>query len=154
MTHRRAVFLIVAAGVVEVLDVMFKMFALTRLPETGRVSFPVDLMLHKNPGIAFDIAIPFPIIALLTLIIGALLVRLAVRSWKPDPRVAALAVVIIIGAIGNFLDRAINGFTTDYILLFGRSVINLSDILIIVGTLGLLCYHKDIPSQHTARQTS
>jgi lipoprotein signal peptidase len=59
--------------------------------------------------------------------------------------------MIVAGALGNLFDRWLNGFTTDYIILFRTSAINLSDVLIVVGMLAFLWYHKGNPSE---RQTS
>ena len=56
---------------------------------------------------------------------------------------SVLAVTVILGAVGNLADRIINGFTTDYILLFGHSAINLADLLIIFGILGILWYTRN-----------
>jgi len=41
------------------------------------------------------------------------------------------------------IDRFVNGFTTDYIIIFSRSVINLSDVLIVAGIIALLWYTRD-----------
>ena len=134
---------LVISSLIELADIIFKYFAITRLPESGRVVFPIDFILHKNPGIAFDIKIPLILIILLTGFIVLALVYLAKKEFTACQPRAIGAIVIIIGALGNAFDRILNGFTTDYIILFGRSVINLSDILIISGTLFLLWYNKE-----------
>lgn len=140
---RKPQIIVSLAILVELSDIIFKYLSLTRLPEGGRVSFPLDLALHKNPGIAFDIEIPLSIILLLTLFVVIGLTRLAKHQYKTDPSQSAAALVIIIGALGNALDRIINGFTTDYLIIFGRSAVNLSDLLIIGGAIFLLWYNRD-----------
>ena len=49
-----------------------------------------------------------------------------------------MALIVIIGALGNIFDRLTYGFTIDYIIILNRLAINLSDIIIIIGVLGLL----------------
>ncbi len=133
--------IVCVASVVEFLDIIFKYLAITRLPEGGRVSFPVGLALHKNPGIAFDIEIPLSIILPLTILVVIGLIRFAHRHRITSPITSAAAITVVIGALGNAFDRLINGFTTDYLILFGRSAINLSDILILTGVVALLWYN-------------
>jgi lipoprotein signal peptidase len=133
--------IIFAALVIELFDIIFKYLAVTRLTDTGRVSFPIGLALHKNPGIAFDLEVPLGLILVLTTIVVGLLVRYAHRLWVAAPINAAAAIVVTIGALGNALDRLINGFTTDYLIFFSLSAINLSDILILAGVASLLWYN-------------
>jgi lipoprotein signal peptidase len=127
------------------LDVIFKYIALKRLPEEGgRFNSVIGFGLHKNPGIAFDIPIPIPIIIMTTLAIVIVLSILAEKQIQSkNLSKATMLIIVIIGSLGNMADRIINGFTTDYIILFNRSAINLSDLLIIFGILSLLLYTKD-----------
>lgn len=137
----KALQIIVAAGIVAIFDAIFKIFAIKRLPEEGvRFHSPIGFALHKNPGIAFDIPIPLWIVAIVTIAITGYLFYLAHKKWPKQPLTSAFAAIVIFGALGNLLDRIINGFTTDYIILFNRSAINLSDILIILGIALLLGY--------------
>ena len=69
------------------------------------------------------------------------MIRFAKQQYIKNPKVSAVAVMVIIGALGNAIDRIINGFTTDYLILFRLSAINLSDILILTGVTFLLWYN-------------
>ncbi|MCH8049487.1 signal peptidase II [Patescibacteria group bacterium] len=143
MKHSTAITWSILAILVAVIDGIIKSLAIKRLPEAGgHLGSPIGFALHKNPGIAFDIPIPLTVIIVLTVVITALLARYAVRSWISRPERSFAAVIIVIGAAGNMIDRIINGFTTDYIILFRRSAINLSDILIILGTILILYYNE------------
>ena len=121
-----------------VLDQSLKNWALLRLPEEGgRLNSLVSFRLHKNYGIAFDIPAPQSLIILVTLlIIFAAVYGLIV--YKNQLRVAVPLFLITAGGLGNLFDRVVHGFTVDYIILFTRSAINLSDVMIIVGVLALL----------------
>ncbi len=138
---KNAVRAITIASAVVLLDGVFKYLAIHTFPsDQGPLTFPFALALHKNPGITFDIAIPLGIVAVLTIIILIVLARLAWRSRQEHSNRSAAACIIIIGALGNLIDRVINGFTTDYLILFSRSAINLADVVIVIGAIGLLYY--------------
>ena len=142
MTKKRAILGTSVAFVVALLDGVFKYLALQTLPESGRVLFPVDLLLYKNPGIAFNIPLPLPLVTLITIVILVAILPYAIRYKDKAPERAFAVLTIAFGAINNLIDRLINGFTTDYLIFFGRSVINLSDILIVTGVFLLLVYTR------------
>lgn len=127
-------------ALIVVADEFIKFFALQRLPEESELADPgfVALGIHKNWGIAFDIPFRMPVIIIVSLIIGAVLAYVAYRNWKKKPTVAIAALMIILGAAGNIYDRLVYGFTVDYLILFARSAINLSDVVIISGVILML----------------
>ena len=154
MTRRTAVSAVVFAALFGVLDVFLKYIALTRLSSDGRVSFPIDFILHKNEGIAFNIPLPLPIIIAFSVLVLVTVPPFVAKHWSDRKEQALGALVLLIGALGNLIDRIIHGFTTDYILLFGRSVINLSDILIITGVVMLLWYNEKRSEGQHVRQSN
>ena len=135
-------FLIPILFVISILDGVLKRIALKApFPSTSESLF--DLVLHKNSGIAFNIPLPIPAVLFVTfLIIIAILIEC---HQKQQPIITLAGTMIVLGATNNAIDRVIHGFTTDYILLFGRSVINLSDVLILTGALVFAWYYKSIP---------
>jgi signal peptidase II len=48
---------------------------------------------------------------------------------------AAALGVLIGGALGNFVDRLLFGYVFDWILLVGRSALNVADLCILLGAL-------------------
>jgi len=98
------------------------------------------LSLHKNFGIAFSIPIPIWLTLIISALIIAVLIKLAINFWKEESNLALPTILILAGAVGNFIDRMLNGFTTDYLILFNLSAINISDILIVTGVLITLWY--------------
>ncbi len=154
MPSRRFVILlaILALGVA---DAALKAFAIATLPDEQTALSAVEgqsvltFALHRNPGIAFDIPIPLTIVLPITAVICVAFVYIAYKHRLDNTSQSLAAVAAVIGALGNGLDRLINGFTTDYIILFQTSAINLSDVLILLGIVGVLWYDKNIPS--TAR---
>lgn len=143
MSHARAKTFTALAGLIVIIDWTLKTYAINRLPQAGSRSRLISFILHKNPGMSFDIPISIWIIAPLTVCVCVWLLWISHKHWQHNTTISTAANVVVIGAIGNLADRLINGFTTDYILLFGRSAINLADILIITGILALLWYTRD-----------
>lgn len=138
------------AVAVALLDGVLKYIAITRFPgDDGVLTTPIALALHKNPGIVFDISIPRVVILPLTVAICAFLLIHAKKQWRTAPKRSIALIIIIVGAIGNGIDRLVNGFTTDYLIFFTRSAINLSDILIITGVFCYLYYSRNKPSEDT-----
>lgn len=154
MPSRRFVILlaILALGVA---DAALKAFAIASLPDEQTALSGVEgqsvlaFALHRNPGIAFDIPIPLTIVLPITAVICVAFAYIAYKHQLDNKSQSLAAVAAVTGALGNGLDRLINGFTTDYIILFQTSAINLSDVLILLGIVGVLWYDKNIPS--TAR---
>ena len=142
MSRNRVLGWMTLASVAAIFDIYFKYIAITRLPETGRVSIPFDLILHKNLGIAFNIPIPLPIVVTFSLLVLISLFAYFKAWWPSHPEKVVAGFVLFVGTLGNMLDRLVNGFTTDYMLLFGRSVFNISDILIVTGIILLIRYTK------------
>ncbi len=122
-------------------DLLIKFTILNTLQEGERVfGSLIDITLYKNLGITGSFYIPQYILLPLSVIIIGLFLFCLYKTTQPYIHIGLF--FIICGAIGNFLDRLLNSFTTDYILFFEVSVINLSDILIIFGILVILLYSK------------
>ncbi len=144
---KKSAVILCAALAVAILDGVFKFLAHRYLPIiTLHPNWPIAFGLHRNPGITFDIPVPLAIVLPLTVMICVALCRFAQHHWATQPLRAVSALVLVIGALGNATDRLITHATTDYLILFTRSVINLSDILIVLGALGLLYYTENTPS--------
>lgn len=116
-----------------------------RLPAT--MTGIIDIGFHQNPGIAFDIFLPLIVLVPASLIIIGALVFFGIRATHHLARVGAT--LAILGACNNLIDRLVDGFTTDYIILLQTSAINLADILIIGGTILLLRYTDRNPQRAT-----
>lgn len=105
----------------------------------------IDFFFHRNPGITFDIPVPLPLIVITTIGIILFLVDRASASYKTDPIVTLSAVAVIVGAGNNLLDRIVHGFTTDYLMFFTTSVLNGSDVLIVLGVTSIFWYTRSNP---------
>lgn len=149
----KTLFFTLALFAVAIADAYFKYLAVRFLPSdverlTGVTGWPIlTLALHRNPGIAFDLPIPLAIVIPITLIICGAFSYIAFKHRHDNLACALAATAAVIGALGNAIDRLINGFTTDYLIFFKTSAINLSDVLILIGILGVVWYDKRIPGR-------
>ncbi|HRH23664.1 MAG TPA: signal peptidase II [Candidatus Magasanikbacteria bacterium] len=95
----------------------------------------------ENLGIAFGIPLPQIIVIPLSVLIICVGVYYLSKATYTRYKVIG-AMCVIAGALSNLIDRFIYGFTIDYIRIV-TSILNLADILIIVGALMLLKRSKE-----------
>ncbi len=127
---------------IAIVDAIIKIFANKWLPDSGSYWF-IDFFLYKNKGIAFSINIPMFIIVAISIILILILIFFTIKKYWTESQKAVGAIAITLGAINNLIDRLIHGYTTDYIIFFQKSAINLSDILIVFGVLMILYYTEN-----------
>ncbi|SOE17960.1 signal peptidase II [Hoeflea halophila] len=131
--------LLVSASVA--IDQVIKWLVETRLPFHELVPVIPMLALYRtwNEGIAFSMLGGLPDTALLMLT-GLVIVFVLFLWWRtpPERRIAHLGYALIIGgALGNLIDRAVYGHVVDYILFhtatWSFAVFNLADAFISIG---------------------
>jgi signal peptidase II len=129
-----------------VLDQVIKWLVETELPLREPVPVLTNLALYRtyNTGIAFSMLSSFGDTGLIvvSLAVIAFVLYLASRSTD-DQWIARLGFALIIGgAIGNLIDRAVYGHVIDYILfhtpVWSFAVFNLADVFITVGAVTVL----------------
>lgn len=126
------------ATILTVADSVAKVAIQTTLPAGRVVVFPkvLALFLHYNAGLVANIAIPMPIIVAITLavLVGCVAwLRAAMRTNDITTQIGLI--LILFGGVGNLTDRLADAQTTDYLLLFEHTVVNLSDGLVLAGIL-------------------
>ena len=152
MTKRETIPVLIIVTLIAVLDGALKYFAIQMLPaeHTAELSRILAFVLHKNPGITFDIEVPFLLLAPITVVLILFMSMKAYSIYATQPRVSVGIYSAVLGATDNLIDRAVHGFTTDYIMFFRTSVLNLADILILFGALSVLVYYKNNPHRRRA----
>jgi signal peptidase II len=134
------------AAVAVALDQWIKYLVETRLIMHEMVEVVPFLALYRtyNTGIAFSMLSSFGDTGLIvvSLAVIAFVLYLASRSTD-DQWIARLGFALIIGgAIGNLIDRAVYGHVIDYILfhtpVWSFAVFNLADVFITVGAVTVL----------------
>ncbi|NQV88999.1 MAG: signal peptidase II [Parcubacteria group bacterium] len=137
---KKTFWLLLPIALIVLADEWFKILAIERLPENGSLvgGKLFGLAIHKNIGIAFDIPFKLEFVIAFSVIIGAVLLKIAYDDRIKKPGVSFASLVIVLGAAGNLYDRIVYGYTVDYMIWFERSAINLSDVIIVLGIVLLL----------------
>ena len=105
----------------------------------------LNLTYVRNTGAAFSI---FDDSTFFVLVISALIIVgiiLYVYNNRPSKNIEKISYAFILGgAIGNFLDRVINGYVIDFIDIkifsYNYPIFNLADSFIVIGVIILMIY--------------
>jgi signal peptidase II len=109
----------------------------------------VDLVLSWNTGISYGLFRQQGVLGQWVLLVVKVLAVVLLWVWlaRAHSRLSAVALGLIIGgAVGNAIDRAIYGAVADFVLLhittatwrFDWYVFNLADAAIVAGVIGLM----------------
>ena len=157
-TLSRLVPMLSLVGGAVALDQVIKWLVETRLPFHELVPVIPMFALYRtwNEGIAFSLLGGLPDTALLALT-GLVIIFVLYLWWRTPPGrgIAHLGYALIIGgALGNLIDRAVYGHVVDYILFHTESwsfaVFNLADSFISIGA-GLIVLDELIATLHERR---
>lgn len=125
----------------------------------------MDLTHVQNHGVSFSIMSDWPELVRLPLLIGISAIAVLgmvvylYRYWNELDRWTWWALVVILpGALGNLIDRALQGYVTDFLHFragdFSFFVNNLADIFISVGVLFLAWSAYQLRREQEAAQSS
>lgn len=140
---------LITAAVTLVADQVSKLWILFEygLPDRGRVAvLPfLDLVMVWNRGVSYGLFQQSTDIGRYVLIGLSIVAAVVLVIWlrKETSGLAAFAMGLILGgAIGNAIDRAVYGAVADFVLLYGFGyewyVFNIADAAIVVGVVLLL----------------
>ena len=94
----------------------------------------------ENPGAAFGIlAYQRMLVLILTAVIVGVMIYLYFSLSNKKSLTAISLGIVVSGAIGNFIDRFMQGTVTDFLDFRIWPIFNIADIAICVG-LALICY--------------
>ena len=130
----------ILAAVLVALDQLVKYLVVQNIPLGEHVPFLpylLDLTYVENTGAAFSLFSDHTwILALISLVMSVLL---AIRH--PFGR-TALA-LLLAGAVGNLIDRALQGYVVDmfHVLFMEFAVFNVADICVVVGGFAAVVYY-------------
>ncbi|OGL73993.1 hypothetical protein A3C96_00480 [Candidatus Uhrbacteria bacterium RIFCSPHIGHO2_02_FULL_60_10] len=128
------VFILTAGLAAVIADRFFKslVLAVPDVTPTGALSFTS----FRNPGIAFSLPLVGLAYWVLAVPVAASLAAGLIIAYRRDRyEIAAALAVSLLGAASNLYDRAVYGAVIDYVIFFGRSAVNLADVLIVFGLL-------------------
>jgi signal peptidase II len=131
----------IAITLMLIADQIIKWLVETRLPFQEPVQLLPFLSLYRtwNQGIAFSMLWGMNDTALIALTLGITIFVLWLAAKTPPNKIAGLAgfAMIIGGALGNMIDRAVYGHVVDYVLfhtpVWSFAVFNLADAFISIG---------------------
>ena len=127
---------VAAAGCVVLIDQVSKSLAeVPAVSEAVPFVYPIT-----NPGLTLgvvDVARWTEVVLMTVVILGGAFVM--ARMHRRGYRHEALNGLVIGGAVGNLLDRALLGSVRDF-LSFGSVVVNVADLAVVFG-VGALCLH-------------
>jgi signal peptidase II len=127
---------VLAAAVAFFVDQATKQFARGWTPGTGPFPSVLTIVHHQNEGLVANLPVPLPVIVLITIAVLLLVFWMLWASVRRNHAVGAAALGVLIGgALGNFVDRLLFGYVFDWILLVGRSALNVADLCILLGAL-------------------
>ncbi|MCM1524710.1 MAG: signal peptidase II [Ruminococcus sp.] len=120
--------------------------------ETDILSFSM----HRNTGAAFS-SFTGKTAALAAVTAAAMLLITVYfhRIKHKHPLMTAAYAMVIGGGIGNFIDRVLRGYVTDFIMLFPfRFIFNFADICVVVGAILLVVYYIFMDERYNKRFAS
>ncbi len=143
-TQRRFFFFFLCGGLLALIDQTLKYLARTNDDFTWYILNPyLGWEYFENTGIAFSLPVPQSVIITISAGVIAILSYTLVRTvLLGRMRVFCATVLIMFGAISNFLDRILFGFTIDYLRVY-TGVFNIADVLIVVGAVLFLYESSD-----------
>jgi signal peptidase II len=144
MYLKKARLIIFISGLFLLADRFLKWQALNDWAQTHLLNRYFGWQPFFNKGIAFSLAIPYQITLVFSFPIIILVLYLLMHEWKKEEANLKLTLawsLILSGAISNFFDRLIYKQVIDYFTL-GTAVINISDIMIVVGLILYLLNFK------------
>lgn len=154
-----AVFLVALVPCLVGCDLGTKLLARTHLrhgPPLSILSGLLDLRYTENRDVSFNALrhvperVRHPLVLTVNVVaVGFLLVLLRRHRRERVPQVALL--LVLGGALGNLLERALRGHVIDFIHLHGWPVFNLADTYIVAGALlfgiaHLVLAHREPPA--------
>jgi len=118
-------------------DQVLKYFAL-RYPDYQYTFFHNFLgwEYYPNTGIAFSILVPNWLILFLSPLLLLFICLWYIKIKKTNGMITLGFCLLLFGAVSNYIDRALYGYTVDYIRFF-TSILNVADIMIALGMVFL-----------------
>ena len=134
---------LIAAVLLVAVDQITKYIALTQLNPIGSVTFIdgfMDFTFVENRGAAFGIFSGKTwLLLVISIIICAVLVWAMTKMPKTKEyrKLRVTFVLILSGAVGNIIDRAMRGYVVDFFefTFIKWPVFNMADIYVVVGTI-------------------
>ena len=139
-------YFILAAALVA-LDQLVKYLVSTNIPLGGSAPFLpyiMDLTYVQNTGCAFSLLEEHTwLLTLISAVMSVLLGAAIVRGFFKHPLGKITLSLVLAGAVGNLIDRAVYGYVIDMFrtLFMDFAVFNVADICVVVGGIAAAAYY-------------
>ena len=137
---------IVIAALLVVLDQVVKIMVRSTITLGGSMVLIPDVLgltYVQNTGAAFSsFHDATAILTVISLVISILLFLAIVLKWVRHPFGRFTLMLLLAGAVGNLIDRAVVGYVTDMIqvLFINFAIFNIADAFVVVGAVLLVIY--------------
>lgn len=104
----------------------------------------LSLTYVENTGAAFSILSAHTwFLTLVSALMSAVLVAALVKGFFKHPFGRGALAVVLAGAVGNLIDRALNGFVVDmfHVEFMNFAVFNVADICVVLGGIAAATYY-------------
>ena len=147
--------LIIAASIV--LDQLTKYWITCgALPQGEIIPGIINFTYAENTGSAFGaFSNGTLVLTIISALLAVVMAVLLIKYRKKAGKLASVALSMIIGgAIGNLIDRALQGFVTDFIEFdFVRfAIYNVADCFVVIGVILLMIYILFIHDKREAKE--
>lgn len=138
---------VILVGVLVALDQWVKWLVLANIPLYERVSFLpplVELTYVQNTGAAFSILSGrTEFLALVSLVLSVILGVAVAKKYFSRPFGRTSLAIVLAGAIGNLIDRALRGYVVDMFdfMFINFAVFNVADICVVLGGIASGIYY-------------
>ena len=129
------------------LDQVVKFLVRTRIPLGGSVPFipyVMDLTFVKNTGAAFSMLEEHTwLLTVISAVVSVVLAAALVKGFFKHPLGRIPLALVLAGAVGNLIDRAVLGYVVDMFrtLFMNFAVFNVADICVVVGSIAGGAYY-------------
>lgn len=130
-----------------VLDQVVKLWTRSTLPLGSSMPFiphVMDLAYVQNTGAAFSFMAEHTwLLTLISAVVSVVLAVILARKVFPDKIAMVTLSLVLAGAIGNLIDRALFGFVTDMFktTFMNFAVFNVADICVVCGGILFAIYY-------------
>jgi len=127
------------------LDQLSKYFAQKYIENYEIIKGVFSLEYAENKGIAFGLEVPQLLVVAGSIIIIPIIFLMIYKELSPNHWITEISSSLIIGgALGNVIDRILNGFVIDFISVWKWPNFNLADTFIVAGILLIICFYGRI----------
>ena len=129
------------------LDQLVKFLVRAYIPLGGSAPFLphiLQLTYVQNTGAAFSIFSQHTwILTIVSLVVSVALAVMLLKKVFPHPFAMLTLSLVLAGAVGNLIDRALFGYVTDMFqtLFMSFPVFNVADICVVCGGIGFCVYY-------------